>query len=181
MLKVDASYQLKQNSCATVPLRCDLSLFQYNKTGFYPRVWFTKKFASVLFTSTEVWVGGLVIKKNPFTWKEYVDYLRSCWPNTCCGWIIFTSTLPNLWSGVCSVHYIILWILMNNCLPEQLLPSNWITNEENSCYPNSLLPNNLSTSTIFSLILQGFTIGKCEKYSRGRLTQVTYLYLSSSR
>ena len=32
---------------------------------------------------------------------------------------------------------------MNNCLPKQLLPCNWITGEENRCYPNSLLPGNL--------------------------------------
>ena len=34
---------------------------------------------------------------------------------------------------------------MTSCLPEPLLPSNWITDEENSCYPNSLLPGSFGT------------------------------------
>ena len=37
---------------------------------------------------------------------------------------------------------------MNSCSPEQLLSSNWITNEENSCYPNSSLPGNFRYRTI---------------------------------
>ena len=34
--------------------------------------------------------------------------------------------------------------LMNSCLPKQILPRNWIFNEENNCDPNSLFPGNRS-------------------------------------
>ena len=43
------------------------------------------------------------------------------------------------------------YILMNICLPEQLLPGNWTTDEENSCYPNSSLPGNCWYRSIISL------------------------------
>ena len=51
---------------------------------------------------------------------------------------------------LCAAHLIIL-IRINSFLPKQLLPDNWITNEENSCYLNSLLPSNFGNGTLFSL------------------------------
>ena len=43
-----------------------------------------------------------------------------------------------------AAHLIIL-VQLNSCLPEQLLPGNWITVKENSCLPEQLLPCNLGT------------------------------------
>ena len=49
-----------------------------------------------------------------------------------------------------AVHLLVS-VQMNSFLPEQLLPGNWITDEENSCYPNSSLPTNLwYQSIVFS-------------------------------
>ena len=62
----------------------------------------------------------------------------------------FAPPLPYLWSIACAAHLIIL-IRINSFLPKQLLPENWITNEENSCYLNSLLPSNFGNGTLFSL------------------------------
>ena len=55
-----------------------------------------------------------------------------------------------LWSSARAAHLIIL-MKMNSCLLKQLLPGNWITDEENSCYPNSLLPGNFGTRPKISL------------------------------
>ena len=49
-----------------------------------------------------------------------------------------------------AVHLLVS-VQMNSFLPEQLLPGNGITDEENSCYPNSSLPSNLwYQSIVFS-------------------------------
>ena len=52
--------------------------------------------------------------------------------------------IPYLWSSTHAAHLIIL-IHINSCLPKQLLPSNWVPDEEHSSYPNSLLPCNFGT------------------------------------
>ena len=44
-------------------------------------------------------------------------------------------------SLICAAHLLVS-VQMNSCLPKQLLPGNWITNEENSCHPSSSLPAN---------------------------------------
>ena len=62
----------------------------------------------------------------------------------------FAPPLLYLWSSACAVH-LLFSEQMNSCLPEQLLPGNWITGEENSCYPKSSLPGDLwYQSIIFS-------------------------------
>ena len=89
----------------------------------------------------------LVIQKYPFTCAEYIDYPRSCLPITCFwrgGGVHFCPFL--------SLSFIQCTLLqMNSCLPKQLLPGSWITDEENSCYPLSSLPDNFwYRSIIFS-------------------------------
>ena len=60
--------------------------------------------------------------------------------------------LPFLIFDLVHMQFILLVsVQMNSCSPEQLLPSNWIADEDNSCYPNSSLPGNLwYRSIIFS-------------------------------
>ena len=55
------------------------------------------------------------------------------------GKIFFVPPLLYLLSSACAVH-LLFSVQMTSCLSQQLLPSNWITGEENSCYPNSSLP-----------------------------------------
>ena len=67
--------------------------------------------------------------QKPLTCAEQDDYPRF---STFMGRkIMFASPLP-------LVHVqFILSVQINSCLSEQLLPGNWITDEEISCYPNS--------------------------------------------
>ena len=54
---------------------------------------------------------------------------------------------------VCAAHLIVS-VQMNSSLPQQFLPCNWITDEENICYPNSLLPFNIGTGPLCYLHAQ---------------------------
>ena len=65
------------------------------------------------------------------------------------GGFLFAPPLPHLLSSARAARPII-FTHVNSCLPEQLLPGKWITDEENSCYLNSLLPSNLVTGKVFS-------------------------------
>ena len=71
-----------------------------------------------------------------------------------CGerFLFLPPALPYLLSSAHAAQLMI-FKQMNSCLPEQLLPGNWITGEENSCYPNSLLYYlvTLALGNIFSL------------------------------
>ena len=60
---------------------------------------------------------------------------RSSLPSTFVGGRFFyfcSSPSLSLIFSECAAHLIIL-LQMNSCLPEQILPGNWITNEKNSC------------------------------------------------
>ena len=48
----------------------------------------------------------------------------------------FAPPLSYLWSSARAAHLIVS-VQMNYCLPSQLLPNKWITDEENSCYPKN--------------------------------------------
>ena len=80
-------------------------------------------------------------EKKPVPASECLDNPWSCFSNTCCGLEIFTFAPPlsYLWSSVqCMLNAHLLspsdyFMQMNNCLPKQFLPGNWIMDDENSC------------------------------------------------
>ena len=71
--------------------------------------------------------------QKPLTCSEQDDYPRFTYSTFMLRKILFTSPLP-----LVHVQFILLVsVQINSCLSEQLLPGNWITDEEISCYPNS--------------------------------------------
>ena len=51
------------------------------------------------------------------------------------------------------IAHLLVSVQMNSCLPKQLLPGNWITDEENSCNLNSRLLINICYRSIFSMYM----------------------------
>ena len=91
-----------------------------------------------------------------------MDYPRSCLPSTYVGGdLLFPLPFPifDLVHNTAHAAHLLVSVQMNSCIPEQLLPGNWITDEENSCYPNSSLPGSFQCQ---SIIFYSNPHGRCD-------------------
>ena len=90
-------------------------------------------------------------RKNSFICSEQVDYPGLVRTSYFCegekSHFAPALTLSLIWCTSCMAHLIVS-VQMSSGLPKQLLPGNWITNEENSCYPNRSLPGNFCHRSI---------------------------------